>query len=497
MSSIRRESKLVAKHSTVYAVGTMLRQSVALVLLPLYTSYLTPADYGVKELIGLSMDIAGVLLATAVSSSLYRFYFDSDDPHRRNLVMSTAVLALGGFGLLGMLVLMPLTGSLAGMILDDPGLSGYLIISLGTLWFQTINQISYAWLRAHQRSVQYVAVSLVNFVVSIGLNIYFIVSLNLGVMGILLSTLLTSAIAFLFLTVPLLVKIRLKFDRKILGEMLAYGWPNIVSSLAAMVVKMADRFFLKAYFGIAEAGIYSLGCRFAAVPNQFISEPFNQTWMPRRFEIAKEPNSETTFGRIFTYYLCLIAFAGLIVSGLTADLIKLMATSQFWSAAAVVPVLVLANIVYTFHFHFNIGLLLEKKTKYIAVVNLTNVVLVLAFYWLLIPRYGAMGAAVASLIAYAFKAIMTFVLGRRFYPIHFEARRALKLLVVSAIVYFGVRFLSFESTFLSLTVKGIAIVVAYPLLLQAMRFFSPDEIRKLREIVGNRLGPIMKWLRRR
>ncbi len=491
MSRVVRESKLVAKHSTVYALGTVLRQSVALVLLPLYTSYLTPADYGVKELIGLTMDITGVLLATAVSSSLYRFYFDSDDPQRRNLVMSTAVMALGGLGILGILVILPFTRPLAGMILDDAGLSTFLIISLASLWFQTINHVSYAWLRAHQKSVQYVGVSLFNFVVSIGLNVYFIVTLKLGVLGILLSTLVTSAVAFGFLTVPLLVRIRLKFDRALLGEMLAYGWPNILASLAAMVVKMGDRFFIKAYFSVADAGIYSLGARFAAVPNQFISEPFNQTWMPRRFEIAKEPNSERTFGKIFSYYLCLIAFAGLMVSGLTTDLVKLMATSQFWAAASVVPVLVLANIIFTFHYHFNIGLLLEKKTKYIATVNLTNVVLVLGLYWLLIPRYAAMGAAWASLIAFAFKAVMTFVIGRRFYPIHFEARRALKLLVVSTVVYLGILAIHIDATFVSLAVKGVTILVAYPLLLLALKFFSRDELNKLREIVGNRLRSLV------
>ncbi len=492
MSDVTSESKLVAKHSSVYAVGNLLRRVGSLLLLPLYTSYLTPEDYGVKELIALTVDIASILLATSVSSGIFRFYFDSDDPKRRNLVMSTSIMTLGSFGLLAMAILWPLTGPLAGLILDDVGLAHLLLIGFGTLWFQTVNHVAFAYMRAHQKSVQFVIASMAAFLLTIGLNVYFIVALNLGVFGILISTLLTSVVMFLVLTIPLLVKIGLRFDRKLLVEILAFGWPNAISSLASLVVKMADRFFLKAYSGIAEAGIYSLGARFAAVPNQFISVPFNQSWMPRRFEIAKQPDSERIFGRIFTYYLAVIGFAGLIVSVLTTDLIRLMADSQFWSAAGVVPVLVLANIVFTFHYHFNIGLLLEKKTKYIAVVNVVNVVLVMALYWLLIPRFGSMGAAFSSLLAFTFKAVMTFVLGRRFYKTHFEGRRALQLLAVAAVIYFGSRAIALPTPAISLLVKGAVIVTAYPLLLFALRFFTPDERRQMWSMIRSRIP----WLRK-
>ena len=488
MATVGTETKLLARHSSVYALGTMLQRLSAILLLPIYTTYLSPTDYGVNELVGLAVNVIGILVATAIASAIFRFYFDYDDPRQRNAVMSTAVLTLGAVGLVALAVFLPLTGVLADLILDDVGLAHFFMIALGSLWFHTVNNVSFAWLRANQKSLQYVGVSLTSFVVTVGLNIYFIKWLQLGVLGILLSTLIVSVLLFLVLTVPLFLRIGLRFDRSILGAMWTFGWPGIFGQFGGFVVHVSDRLFLKAYCSIAETGIYSLGYRFGTLPSQFISEPFNQTWMPRRFEIAKEPGSEDIFGRIFTYYLCLISFAGLLVAGLTADILRLIADSRYWAAASVVPVIVLANIIFTFHYHFNIGLLLTKKTKQLAAINVLNAVFVLGLNWLLIPRYAIMGAAAATLIAFVAKAAMTFFLGRRYYRTRFEGWRAVKLLVVSAAVFLAAQRLHLDPPLLALAVKGVIITVAYPLLLVALRFFTSDERARARSLLHGRLG---------
>jgi O-antigen/teichoic acid export membrane protein len=310
----------------------------------------------------------------------------------------------------------------------------------------------------------------------------------MGVLGILLSSLLTAAAMFLALTVPLFWRIGLRFDRAILAEMWSFGWPTIFGQLGGTIVHVSDRFFLKEYASIAEAGLYSLSYRFGTLPSQFISGPFNQTWLPRRFEIAKEEGSERVFGRIFTYYLTLISFVGLAVAVLSRDLLQLMANDKFWGAAEVIPVIVLANIIFTFHYHFNIGLLLEKKTRHLAVLNVSNAVLVLLLNWLLIPRYAAMGAAVATLIAFVAKSTATFLLGRRYYRTHFEGVRALKLLIVSALVFLATWWVEPPTPLLALLARGGMLLVLYPTLLLALKFFTADERAKGRAVIARRLG---------
>ena len=103
--------------------------------------------------------------------------------------------------------------------------------------------------------------------------------------------------------------------------------------------------------------LYSLGYRFGILPGTFISEPFNQVWQPRRLEMYTQDNAEEVFGRIFTYFLLFISFAALGVAVLTRDILVIIADREFWSAYKIVPVIALANVIFTFHYHFNLSLI--------------------------------------------------------------------------------------------------------------------------------------------
>ena len=103
--SIKKESKFLAKHTMVYTLGTFMQKIVSLLLIPVYTRFLTPHDYGVKELVGLSTDVIGILLATAISGAIYRFYFEYKDVKDRNEVISSAVITIAAFGLIALILL--------------------------------------------------------------------------------------------------------------------------------------------------------------------------------------------------------------------------------------------------------------------------------------------------------------------------------------------------------------------------------------------------------
>ena len=408
MAKFMGEAKLLARHSLVYGLGGILQQISSVVLLPLYTTHLSPTDYGVREIVGLVNDILGILLSVAISSALFRFYFDYEEESERTEVLSTAAIALGGIGLAALGSLWFANRHFAKILLDDPGLGHYFGIAFATLWFSSINSLFYNYLQVRRRSLAYVGFSIARLVMVVGLNIYFVVQRGLGVFGTLISSLIVVIIIFLFLSLPILLRIGLRFNRVKLIGMLRFGLPMIVSQLSSTVVHLSDRLFLKGFFSVADTGLYSLSYRIGTLPSQFISQPFNQTWLPRRMEIAREENSEQIFGRLFTWFLVLITLAGLLVSVLAGDILRIMANPRYWGAAGVVPIIVLANIIFTLHYHFNIGLLLEKKTAWLARINMFNAVLVLLLNWALISRWGALGAAIATLIGFCVKSGLTY-----------------------------------------------------------------------------------------
>ena len=479
--SIKGESKLLAKHSLVYGLGNVLSRLTGLILLPLYTTYLTTFDYGAKELIGLTTDVIGILLGTAISASFYRFYFDTDDEGDRKLVLSSSVLTLGGGGLIAVLALSPASPIFADLILDSADLSHYFLIAFASMWFQMLNDLGLSYLRAKRRSVLVVSLSVAKLAATLGLNIYFVAYAGRGVLGILLSTLITSAVFAIVLIVPMLRYSGLSYSWRKVRALLDYGAPLIVSQLGAFVVHLSDRFFLKAHFSVAEAGLYSLGHRIGAVPSHFVSGPFNQVWLPRRLEIYRQPEAEVLFGRVFTYFLGLMIFASLGVSAVARDVLRVIAAESYWTAYKIVPLIALGQIIFSMHYHVNMGIIIEKKTKYLALINLSNAVLVLILNVLLIKPFGGYGAAAAALIAFSNKIALTYYFSSRFYKIYFELGRILKLVAAAAVVYAATVYVPVESPYVGMALKS-ALVLTFPFVLLALRFFTVTEMRQLKQL---------------
>lgn len=480
--SVGDESKLLARHSVIYGIGTSANKIVGFLLLPIYTQYLSTREYGIKELVGLSTDIIGVLLATAISSAFYRFYFDYTQESDRMLVLSSSYIFLGIFGLLFVGLLSLGSPVMARYILDSSELYTFFLIAFASLWFQTINSIGLNYLRVTLKSVQYVILSLFRLILAIGLNIYFIMFLHMGVLGILISTLITSIVMALVLNVPQLAKAGLRYSPGIVRDMLKFGLPMIPSQFGTLIVNLSDRFFIKGYCSIAEAGLYSLGYRFGILPGTFISEPFNQVWQPRRLEVYSQDNAEEVFGRIFTYFLLFISFVALGVAVLTEDVLVIIADKEFWSAYKIVPIIALGNVIFTFHYHFNMGIIIEKKTKYLAYINVSNAVLVLILNFLLIPAYGMYGAAYATLIAYIYKAASTYFFSNRFFKIHFEFVRMGKILFAAAGIYAIAQQVELDSVYVGMLVKTL-IVLLFPLALYLMNFLTPAEKSRIGSII--------------
>ena len=269
--------------------------------------------------------------------------------------------------------------------------------------------------------------------------------------------------------------------------MLKFGIPMIPSQLGAFIVHLSDRFFIKGYCSIADAGLYSLGYRFGALPSHFISSPFNQTWQPRRFEIYKQEDSEIIFGKIFTYFLVVIFFVGLIISSLTREVLMIMSDPQFWSAYQIVPIIVLATTIFSFHYHLNMGILISKKTKYLAYINFSNGIFIVILNFLLIPKYGIYGAAYATLIAFVYKISLTYYFSSKYYKVYFEFLRIIKLIVSVATIYASTYFIQCESILLTVLLKCL-IISMYPIILYELAFFTKEEKMKVMEYIKKTLN---------
>lgn len=482
MSSIAKESKLLARHSMIYGLGTVINSIVSILLLPLYTRYLTPADYGITELLGVTVDIIGMLLATAISSGLFRFYFEYDDKKSRNEIISTIIIALSAVCFTVVLLLSLFTKPIAHYIIESTQLYYYFNISLISMLFQSINGVGFNYLRAVQKSFIFIVLSVTRLLILVSLNIYFIVFLKLGVLGVLLSNMIVAFITTCVLIVPILFSVGLNFSKTKLKQMLLFGFPLVPGVFVQFIAMASNRFFLKGYCSISDVGLYSLGSKFGTIPSTFVSMPFNQIWQPRRFELYKQPDSEVLFGRIFTYYLVLISFIGLGIAVLTREVLVIMSDQKFWSAYSVVPMIVLGNIILTMTYHFDMGLLIQKKTKYLAYISISNGIFILLLNFLLIPRYGIWGAAFATFIAFSYRTTLTYYLSSRIFKIHFEFLRIVKIAGSVAVLFIICTLLDISNVYASFAVKTF-IILFFPVVLWSMGFYSKEEKVRISTIV--------------
>ena len=285
-TSVKRESKLLAKHTLVYGLGNVFNRIVGFLMIPIYTRFLSPADYGILEIVTLTTEIIAIVASTGITQVLsVDFIITMKKILIEMRVLSTSIIAFSTFSLIILIPLISQAGFLADLLLDSEEQKIFFIVSITGIWFASLSQIGFLYLRILKQSIRYLIFSLCKLVLALILNIYFIVVLKMGVIGILYSSMIAAAFTTVMLTIPIFKNTGIRFSLVKLKEMLAFGLPLIPSSIANMVVLVSDKFFLRFLVSLTETGLYSLAARFAVIPGHFIVYPFMQIWDVRRLEI--------------------------------------------------------------------------------------------------------------------------------------------------------------------------------------------------------------------
>ncbi len=493
--NVGSEIKLLSRHTSIYGLSNILNRIVSFVLLPVYTRYLSPADYGVMDLLYFSMAFVGIVLDMGITSAMSRFYYDSEDQAERNKVVTSTFYGFGVGSTVVILLLLVASEPMTRWILKEEGYTELMILAMAGLGTDMYIKVAYTYMRVRQRSLTLMTTALIRLVSQLTLNIIFIIPLGMGVRGILLSTLLVNIALCLFLIPYILRQTGLASSWPRFKEMVVFGLPLIPSNFLAYIVNVSDRYFVNAFSGLTATGLYTLGYRFGILVNEFVASPFGQTWIPRRYEMYKKGDSERVFAKIFTYFSALIFFVGLGISVVTKDVIQVMSDEAYWSAYGVVPIITLSYIFASFQMHFNIGIMIEKKTKYILYINMVTAALNLALNYFMIKEWGMWGAAWATLISFVGKVILVYWISNRLVRLMVEWGRVFKLTALAGLMYWPLTLIETGNPILNVLLKSLA-CLGYPFLLYAVGFFEPGEIRKGWDLARPYLGKVIPAFRR-
>jgi len=464
------EMRRLGKHSAVYGLGGIVSRVIAVFLLPVYTRYLAPEDFGaVGLLVALSAVLVTVLRA-GISSAFFRFTFDSQDPERRLLVLRTSFWFTMASATLGLAAGVLLAGPIAGTLgLGDPWLVRAAFVGI---WAQMNYEQLTAVFRVEERSGLFVLASLANIAVTVAATLLLIVVWDQGALGLIVGNFLGTLTVYLALLGYRRAQLGLSFSRPLLREMNRFGVPLVPAALALIAMNLGDRFFLNHFSGIEEVGRYEIGVRIASAMVLLITA-FRTAWPAFAYSIDDEAEAKRTYAYVLTYLVALASWLALALGLLSPWLVRLLATPDYYEGGRVVALLAFGGVAYAAYIVMAIGVGRTKRTQFNWVIAGGGALVSVALNLALVPDYGMIGSAVAAATAYTAMFLGMTWYAQRVFPAPYQWRRVLTAAGAAVALTAAGKLLEVPLA------AAIALVAAYPLALLLLGFFLPEERRTL------------------
>lgn len=476
MTALGGQLKRLGRHSVIYGLGGLVSRILAVFLLPLYTRYLTPSDYGEVETLIALTTVLGILLQLGIGSAFFRFYFDSHDPAARRLVLRTSFWFTMGMATLGLLLGLAASPGISEWLFDSTSQTELVAASFVGLWAGMNYAQVTALFRVEERSVAFVTASIANILLTVGATLLLVVALTAGPLGVIVGNFTGTLIVYVALVAYRREQLGLQFDRHLLRRMNQFGLPLVPSAVFLWVINFADRFFLVKLTNTHEVGLYSVGVRIASAMALLLTA-FRAAWPAFAYSIDDEREAKRTYAFVLTYLVVISSWVAAALALLSPWIVEWIAAPAFESSSRVVGPLAFAVVPFAGYVVVAIGVGRSRRTQFNWVVTGAAAAVNTALNLILIPPYGMMGAAIATIAAYFTIFVGMAWWAQRIYPVPYQWRRvvtasltAVALVVVGKLVGGGL---------------PVAFVLAaiYPLVLVPLGFYLPSE----RRAIGARL----------
>lgn len=423
----------IGRHAVLYAIGSILSKAVAFLMLPIYTRYLTPADYGVAALIEMTLDVIALLGGGQIAQGVFRFYHKADTDAERRAVVATALTAVSASYATLSLIVVAAADPLSRLVFKSDVHAGLIRLAAASLALNGMMWVPLVLARVEERSMLVVGTSLVKLFLAVGLNLVFVVGMHLGVRGVFLSTLGSNLVVGVGLGIWILRRVGLGIDTRLLRSLVRYGVPLIGVQAATFTMTFSDRYFLQAAGNESMVGLYNLAYQFGFLMLMLGFVPIEMVWGPKRFQVARGPNPSPLLARAFRLINVAVMTIGVGIALFVGDVLYVMSTPPFHPAARVVPIILIAYVFHGWAMVHDIGVLVKERTEYLTIANWVAALVALAGFAVLVPRYFAFGAAAAAVIAFSVRWSLTYIFSQRLWHVSYDWPPVLRLAALAVV----------------------------------------------------------------
>lgn len=457
-----------------YALPSLLRVPIGLILVPVYTRILTPTDYGVLEILDITAALTGTLMATNIGVSLFYYYARAQNEWEKRQALWTGCAGAFLLGLLTLSILIPSAGFFSRIGFGaGSAYTRAVQLLFANLALSFPLEMIMNCLRATNRPRQFAAVAVARQLASACLNVTFIAGMHTGFIGMLWSSLLVTTASGVFVIWRFWPLIRGSFSPLLFWRYIVYSVPLDISALATLTLTMGDRYILRHYVSLADIGIYSLAYKFGFLVSS-TSLIFNIYWRPKMFSVVRQPDGEYYYSRTQTYYTAAMVGLMVVLSTVLLPIVQIATGKDFHEATAYIPLFALAYTIRAAGEFNRNPLYLAKKTSIEAGLNWLGCILALSGYLLFIPRFGLRGGILSSAAAFMVLYFVGTWVAQRCRPMPLERRRLITVWV-SGLACVAVYRFTAPSTLVTQLVLGTVCTIAFPLFLWALGFLSVGE----------------------
>jgi O-antigen/teichoic acid export membrane protein len=473
--------KRLAGETALYGLGSILPRMLNYLLVPLHTKNMfSTAEYGEITKLYAFVGVINIVYMFGMETAYFRFATKPGADNKRifNLAQTSVIIISGVITILLIAFAKPITASLQ---ISNPQFVTWLAL---TMLVDALVAIPFARLRLEKKPLLFASAKIINVLVLVGLNYYFLkINFNpeVGIGYVFIANLLANAFFLLFF-IKTLLSWRPVWDKSLSPQMFHYAYPVMITGVAGMINEMFSRSMLdwrlpeNFYPGISgkeAGGIFGACYKFAVFMNLGI-QAFRYAAEPFFFSNAHEKNSPTLFAKVNHYFVitcCVI----LLSVGINLDILKYFIGENFWSGLAIVPVLLLAYLFLGIYYNLSIWFKLTDKTYWGTIITLLGVIITIAGNFILIPIMGFMGSALAALGCYSIMAISCYFLGQRNYPIPYTVTRDMAYIIFTYAVLTLVNKVVIDKQWLATAFHTVVILafLAFIYLVERKNFNKP------------------------
>lgn len=385
--------KTLASNTALISLGTIGSKLLVFFMVRFYTGYLTTAEFGTADIITQTCNLLLPIISLGITNGVFRFAIDSN--HDKKSVFSAGLYTITLGGLLFLII--------GPILCISAQLRTYLWLIVVYTMASCYHSLCAQFIRAKNKTAFFAVQGIINTALVIVFNILFLAVFHFGITGYVLSVALADGLTSLliFFKEKLWREIVSKPAKSTLKQMLSFSIPMIPATIFWWVTSVSDRYMVTWFLGNDANGIYAVSNKLPTVLT-LISTVFMQAWQFSAISESENDKKEHIefYSKVWSSFQSVMFLAGSAITALSVPMIKFLTTKSFYSAAEFVPMLSLAMVFSAFANFMGSVYVVEKRSKNSFLTTMVGAALNIALNFILIPKIGSQGAAIATFVSY-------------------------------------------------------------------------------------------------